>query len=215
MSPTSAHATLCAQQASTGSDPGSDQTGLLDRLHAGDQAAFSDLYHAHLPALTAHVAARLSHRDRDMAADLVHDAFGDALADPTRIDVDVLGCLRRLCDQACTRYLWTQRQYLRAAHTIFDDQQRTGQHPPQPAVIDGQGGVEALEALPDGQRQVAYLRFLDGQTRQVTARLLGRSVRTVVYLERRARRRLREQLTNPTVARADATPIPATATGQA
>ena len=203
-----------ARQAPAANGSGLNDTALLDRLHAGDRTAFSDLYRAHLTALAAHVAARLHHGDADVVTDLVHDAFADAMADPTLIDADVAGALRSLCDRACTRYLWSQRRYLRAAHTIYDDHQRADRHAPQPAAA-GPGPVEAMAALPDGQRQVAHLRFLDGHTPQATARLLGRSVRAVADLERRARQRLREHLAQPAAAPANTRPLPATGIGQA
>jgi len=186
-------ATTSSSSGAASSGSGAGQTDLLTRLHASDSTAFDEMYRTHLPALKAHVAARLKAGDQDVVADLVHDAFADALGDPTLLGADVPASLRRLCDRACARYLWSQRQYLHAAHTIYADQ-----YPARPAARPGP--VEALAALPDSERQVTYLRFLDGHTPQATARLLGRSVRSVIYLERRARWRLREHLTNTTSA---------------
>lgn len=209
MGSTNQHATTptTASPGATAGGPG--QTGPRSGLHAGDGTAFAQAYRTHLQALTAHVAARLAGRDLHAVADLVHDAFADALADPTQVGADVLASLRRLCDRACARYLWSQRRYLAAAHTIYADQ-RTDQFPAQPAA--GPDPVEALAALPAGERQVAYLRFLAGHSPQVTARLLGRSVPSVIYLERRACQLLREHLISP--AAPGTAPAPATLTGR-
>jgi DNA-directed RNA polymerase specialized sigma24 family protein len=176
-----------------------------------DSTAFAEAYRTYLPALTAQVTARLADGDLDVVADLVHDAFTAALADPALIGADVLASLRRLCDQACTRHLWSQRRYLAAAHSIYADQ-HTDRHP---APASGRPDpVAALDALTDDQRQVAHLRFLDGLTRKATAQLLGRSVRSVIYLERHACRRLRAHLTSTTTT-PGSTSTPGTLTGRA
>jgi RNA polymerase sigma factor (sigma-70 family) len=175
-----------------------DGGGFPTRLHAGDRAAFADLYRTHLPRLTRHVVARLDGRNLDVAADLIHDVFADALADPTLIGADMLGSLLRLCGRACTRHLWSQRRHLRAAHTVYADHQRADLHTPQPEAPATQATAEAMAALPQRERRVMQLRFLDGHPRDLTALLLGRSVGTVLYLERRACQRMRQHLgTNP------------------
>jgi RNA polymerase sigma-70 factor (ECF subfamily) len=53
----------------------------------------------------------------------------------------------------------------------------------------------AFEALPDDQRQVMLLRLVAGLTPTEVAEQLGRSVDAVHALQHRARRRLREELT--------------------
>jgi RNA polymerase sigma-70 factor (ECF subfamily) len=53
----------------------------------------------------------------------------------------------------------------------------------------------ALEALPTDQRQVMVLRLIAGLTPTEVAERLGRSVDAVHALQHRARRRLREELT--------------------
>jgi DNA-directed RNA polymerase specialized sigma24 family protein len=80
-----------------------------------DQDQFGK-YRQHLPALTRYVAARLRGRDRDAVDDCVHDAFCDALADPSLIGTDALGSLLRLAARAVTRHDWSRRRYVRAAY---------------------------------------------------------------------------------------------------
>jgi RNA polymerase sigma factor (sigma-70 family) len=50
---------------------------LVDRVRAGDDAAFADLYRAHYPAVRQVAASHL--RDPDAVADVVQDAFTQAL----------------------------------------------------------------------------------------------------------------------------------------
>ncbi|ROO63014.1 DNA-directed RNA polymerase specialized sigma24 family protein [Micromonospora sp. Llam0] len=207
MGSTHQHATTPTTAPQSAAANRTGQPGPLTGPHTRDSSPFAAAYRTHLPALTAHVAARLTGSDLDAVADLVHDAFADALADPTLIDADVLASLRRLCDRACARYLWSQRRYLAAAHTIYADQRAD----PPAAEPDP---VQALAALPAGERQVAYLRFLDGHSTQATARLLGRSVPSVIHLERRARRLMREHLADPAAPGTTPAPAPATFTAR-
>ena len=87
-------------------------------------------YRRHLPALTRYVAARLRGRDRDAVDDCVHDAFCDALADPSLIGTDALGSLLRLAARAVTRHDWSRRRYVRAAYTVYEDTTRPASRPP-------------------------------------------------------------------------------------
>jgi DNA-directed RNA polymerase specialized sigma24 family protein len=133
-----------------------DDTDLLRRLRRGDRGAFATLYTATATALTRYAATRLPHRDRDIAADLVHDAFCDALLDPGLLAPDLYRSLLRLVARAATRHLWSQRRYARAAYTIADSRPT----PTGPvlvartvAVTSRPGFGPAFGALTDAQRQ--------------------------------------------------------------
>jgi RNA polymerase sigma-70 factor, ECF subfamily len=102
--------------------------GPLARLRAGDRAAFGDLYRHTADRLTRYVAARLADRDRDAVDDLVQEAFCTALADPRLLGEHLLGSMLRLLARAVTAHHWSQRRYLRAAHTVYQD--RTGEPAP-------------------------------------------------------------------------------------
>lgn len=136
--------------------------GLLGRLHTGEQAAFESLYRHTADRLTRYVAARLRQGDRDAVDDLVQEAFCTALADPYLLGEDLLGSMLRLAARAVTTHRWSQRRYLRAAYTVYQD--RTG----QPAVVAGTtlprwpGVTHALARLTPPQRRVVHLRYYDG-----------------------------------------------------
>ena len=164
---------------------------LLARLHAGDSAAFGELYEHSAAVLTRYVAARLRDSDRDAVDDLVQEAFCTALAEPRLLGEDLLGSMLRLAARAVTRHGWSQRRYLRAAYTVYED--RTSDPQPArvtPAVLRRPGFTHALARLTPPQRQVVQLRYLDGYPRDHTAAAMGRSVEAVRWLERAALRRL-------------------------
>ncbi len=174
-----------------------DQTALVGRLHAGDPEAFDRLYRQHVAAVTRYVAARLRARDRDAVDDCVHDAFCDALADPTLIGVDMVGSLLRLAARAVTRHGWSQRRYIRAAYTVYADYggadaqaaTRTA-----PLATHRSRISHALARLSDEQRRTVHLRYLDGHSRVMVAALMGRTVEVVRNLERQAVAHLKADL---------------------
>lgn len=162
---------------------------LLARLHRGDSAAFAELYQRTADRLTRYVTARL--RDRDLVDDVVQEAFCTALAEPHRISADLIGSMLRLAARAVTAHSRSQRRYLRAAYTVYED--RTVE--PQPAAVTADllhraGFRHALALLPPGQRQAVQLRYLDGYPRDHVARVMQRSVGAVTWLEREGLRRL-------------------------
>ena len=192
---------------------------LVDRARAGDRAAFATLYEVTLDAVTRYVAVRMRDRDRDAVGDLVHDAYCFALAEPTLIGDDPMGCMLRLAARAVTRHRWSHQRYLRAALTVGEDQQ-TG---PTPNPL-GSGGptlaeavtrmtfVHALARLTPDQRRAIQLRHLDGYPRDAAAHAMSRSVDAVRQLERAALRRLQHQFTpaaEPPAPVTERLPVPA------
>jgi RNA polymerase sigma-70 factor (ECF subfamily) len=158
-------------------------SALVARLRAGDADAFDELYRRHLPALTRYVAARLRARDRDSVDDCVHDAFCDALADPS------------LAARAVTRHDWSRRRYVRAAYTVYEDTTPTGQPATAAQAVEPVRISHALARLSDDQRRAVQLRYLDGHPLVVVAVLMGRTVDAVATLQRQALRHLRSDLT--------------------
>jgi RNA polymerase sigma-70 factor (ECF subfamily) len=172
---------------------------LLRRLHGGDRDAFDQLYRHTADVLTRYVTARL--RDRDAVDDLVQEAFCTALAEPHRLGEDLLGSMLRLAARAVTRHDWSQRRYLRAAYTVYEDRTAASAADRQVAeertlaMLARPGFTHALARLPILQRRVIQLRYYDGYPRDRAAHLMGRSVAAVRDLERRALRRLQDSCT--------------------
>ncbi len=168
---------------------------LVARLRTRDADAFDELYRRHLPALTRYVAARLRGRDRDAVDDCVHDAFCDALADPSLIGYDALGSLLRLAARAVTRHDWSRRRYVRAAYTVYEDTTPTGRPDTGPQAVEPVRISHALARLSDDQRRAVQLRYLDGHPLVMVAVLMGRTVDAVRTLQRQALLHLHNALT--------------------
>ncbi|WP_432832998.1 RNA polymerase sigma factor [Dactylosporangium sp. CA-092794] len=162
---------------------------VLAALHAGDRAAFGELYQQTAAVLARYVAARL--RDRDAVDDVVQEAFCMALAEPHLLGEDLLGSMLRLAARAVTRHGWSQRRYVRAAYTVYEDRTSDPQSAAVTlAVLRRPGLRQALARLTTLQRQVVQLRYLDGYPRDRTAAAMGRRIPAVRWLERAALRRL-------------------------
>lgn len=192
---------------------------LVDRARAGDRAAFATLYEVTLDAVTRYVAVRMRDRDRDAVGDLVHDAYCFALAEPSLIGDDPMGCMLRLAARAVTRHRWSHQRYIRAALTVGEAQHSgpapdpLGSAAPTLAEqVSRMTFVHALARLTPDQRRVVQLRHLDGYPRDAAARAMGRSENAVRHLERAAQRRLQYQVAPPAEAPA---PVAELATAQA
>ena len=174
-------------------DPDSD---LLRRLHNGESDAYDELYRTTADILTRYVAVRLRGRDRDAVDDLVQEAFCTALTQPRLLGEDLLGSMLRLAARAVTRHGWSERRYVRAAYTVYEDRGADSQPDRQVAgqwtvaVLARPGFAHALARLTHLQRQAVQLLYLDGYPRDHAAHQMGRSVAALRDLERRALRRL-------------------------
>ena len=169
---------------------------LLRLAQAGDRDAFGELYRAYSGRVRRYVTARMGQRDRDAVPDLVQDTFCAALHELDRAHDDVPGWLIQLAARMCTRHSWSRRRYLRAALTIGEQQRRhDGAAPvPAPATPTPRLVAQALAELDPDERRTLQLRFLDGQPRQATARLMDCSLWTVGQRQKRALQRLAARL---------------------
>ena len=146
-------------------DPIDCDADLVDRTRNGDREAFGEIYRLTVDLVTRYIAVRMRDRDRDAIGDLVHDAYCDALADPTLIQSDVVGSMLRLAARACTRHRWSTNRYVRAAYTVHEDRQSRRDPSPcdvtQSAVVIRFTFVHAMARLTPGQRLAIQLRMLD------------------------------------------------------
>ncbi|MEV4511534.1 RNA polymerase sigma factor [Dactylosporangium sp. NPDC049525] len=176
---------------------------LAARVRAGDRDAFAALYRSTVQRVTAFVAARVYRRDLDLVDDLVQEAYCLALTEPYRVDPDLIGSMYQLAARAMTNHSWSQRRYLRAAHTLYTDRTTAAANEPETGPVDRRtiaaitrstthsgGFAHALAQLAPDQRRAVQLRFLDGHTRPEAAARMGRTVGAVRWLEHRALRSL-------------------------
>ncbi|GAB3861846.1 RNA polymerase sigma factor [Dactylosporangium cerinum] len=174
---------------------------LAARVRVGDRDAFADLYRHTVQRVTAFVTARVHRSELDLVDDLVHDAYCLALTKPHRVGPDLVGSMYALAARALTSHSWSQRRYLRAAHTVYTV--RTADAAPGPAdrraiTAVAHSGVSngalsaALARLTADQRHAVQLRYLDGYSRGDAAVRMRRTVAAIESLERRALLRLHE-----------------------
>lgn len=168
---------------------------LLRMAQAGDSDAFAALYRAFADNVRRYIWVRMRDHDRDAVPDLVQDTFCTALDELDRAHDDVRGWLIQLAAKMCTRHSWAQRRHLRAVLTTGEQQRshaNTAAVPtPAPAV---RLIAQALAELDPTERLTVQLRYLDGQPREVTARLMQCTPWTVRQLQKRALHRLATQL---------------------
>lgn len=161
---------------------------LVDRFRRGDPEAVRAVYREHAGAV--HTVARSIVRDRELTADVVQQTFIKAWRAAKSFEGN-----RELAP-------WL---YSIARHTAIDlvrseSKPTRGGHAPEIDV-----GVQpetfertwerfevrrAIDALPDGERQVVRLSHLDGHTHEAIAERLGIPIGTVKSRSGRAHKRL-------------------------
>ncbi len=169
---------------------------LIERFRVGDPEAVREVYREHAGAV--HTVARSIVRDRELAADVVQQTFVKAWRAARTFEGN-----RQLAP-------WL---YSIARHTAIDmlrseTKPTRGGHAPETDV-----GVEpetfertwerfevrrAIDALPDGEREVIRLSHLMGHTHEAIAEQLGIPVGTVKSRSGRAHKRLAAALAHLT-----------------
>jgi RNA polymerase sigma-70 factor (ECF subfamily) len=164
-----------------------DEPSLIQRAQQGDAEAFAALYRLHAPALYRYFVLR--HIERAQAEDLTAEVF-----------VKVIEGLARYRETGAPLAAWL----FRIAHDrLVDHIRRTTRHPTASLTemtLDGNGDPErqvaevleleslrlAVSALPEEQKLVIQLRFVEGYPLEATAQVLRKSVGAVKALQHRA-----------------------------
>jgi RNA polymerase sigma-70 factor (ECF subfamily) len=160
---------------------------LLVEAAQKDPRRFAELYQAHFGRVYAYVARRL--RDRAEAEDVTSDVFHQALANLPRFEwrgVPFGAWLIRIASNAIADR-WQRRQRERGTPVA------EGWVEPRLEDIDEQARLfELVRQLPDPQRRVIEMRFVEQKTIREIATELGRSEGAVKQLQFRALTALRE-----------------------
>ena len=165
-----------------------DERSLIEAAQA-DPARFVDLYERHFHRVYAYVARRASSRAE--AEDITSEVFEHALANLRTFEwrgVPLLAWLFRI-----------------AANALADRWRRASRdsHEPPPDVPDGREAEEIerramvsqlVDRLPDAQRRVIEMRFIDQRSIREIAAALDRSEGAVKQLQLRALETLRKHL---------------------
>ena len=171
------------------SETGDPEERLLIEAAQRDPARFADLYDLHFDRIYAYVSRRVGVREE--TEDLVSEVFHKALAN-----------LRRFKWQGAPFSAWLYRI---AANEIADRFERLGRE----RAIETPGDVEEADQeeaqdrsklfalvrqLPEDQRRVLELRFMEEKSTHEVAEMLGRSEGAIKQLQFRGLERLRARI---------------------
>ena len=181
-----------------------DDAALLERLRAGDEAAFEELVRAYSGRLLA-VARRFLSSEED-ARDAVQDAFLSAFRSLDRFEGNarLSTWLHRIVVNASLMKLRTRRRKPERSIDELLPRFLEDGHMAQPAVTwraTGESEVErketrelvlrSIEQLPENYRNVLMLRDIEGLDTEETAQVMGISPNAVKTRLHRARQALR------------------------
>ena len=177
------------------SPPSDIDDGTIERARAGDQQALAAVYDWYLPRVYRYILSRLG--DVAEAEDLTEDIFLrmlGAIADYKRTGVPFSAWLFRIARNHLVSY------YRKNGNRKTDALQETmadSRHDPA-SIVETQlilGEVaEAVQRLPDAQRDVIALRFAVGLSIAETAQVLGKRQGNVKALQHKAVTRLQKIL---------------------
>lgn len=173
-----------------------DEGRLIQRARRGDAAAFARLYRDNVQAIYRYIVLRVN--DAQLAEDLTGDVF-----------IRALKSMSAYQDQGRPFLAWLYR----IAHArVVDYYRQSGRRPtdsdldaePIPVSVDldhtllRQQAAKALRAamtqLTDEQQQVVILRFIEGQSLETTAQIMGKNANAIKALQHRALRSLAGRL---------------------
>jgi RNA polymerase sigma-70 factor, ECF subfamily len=185
-----------------------EEHALVERLRAGDGAAFETLVRTYMPVLLR-VARRMMRTEED-ARDAVQDAFVSAFRSIARFSADArLGTwLHRIVVNACLMRLRTQRRHPEEAIEEYLPRFATDGHQVPAHRGSASESAEALleraevrdavrdaiDRLPDTYREVLVLRDLEELSTEEAAVALGVTPNAVKIRLHRARQALRTML---------------------
>jgi RNA polymerase sigma-70 factor (ECF subfamily) len=154
-----------------------------------DPARFAPLYEAHFDRVYAYVVRRV--HDRHDAEDLTSEVFRKALAGLPRFEwrgAPFSAWLIRIAANAVADR-WEQVRKRRDAERAEPTQEPAGEDPERSVVLFG-----LVRLLPEDQRRVIQMRFVEQKTVREIATELGRSEGAVKQLQLRGLESLRARM---------------------
>jgi RNA polymerase sigma-70 factor (ECF subfamily) len=171
---------------------GTDDERLLIEAAQADPARFAELYDRHVDRVFAYISRRAG--NRSVAEDVTSAVFEQALSNLPKFEwrgIPFVAWLLRI-----------------AANTLADHWKQAGRdaHGPPPDVPDEQeyqdlerrvGLFQLVDRLPDAQRQVIRMRFVEERSIREIAAAIDRSEGAVKQLQLRALENLRKGMGHP------------------
>lgn len=168
---------------------------LIQSAQTGNGEAVAELYRRYVPAIFRYISFRLT--DRAVAEDITGDVF-----------LEMVQALHRYTERGAPFAAWL----FRIAHDrVMDHHRRQARRPtvplseglsddaPGPEVqaayqTEAYGLLVAMNILTDEQRTVLQLRFVDGYSVEMTARIMRKTPGAIKALQHRALSRLGRRL---------------------
>ena len=152
-----------------------DDAELVERVHAGDADAFGPLYDRYHVAIYRYVYYHVGHRQD--AEDLSATVFERALQSLPRFrgdDCRFSTWLYRIAHNAMVDYHRLRRT--RRSLSLEDAAEYVGHDGADPSkTVESLDLGDALAALPQEQRELLILRFVDGLRHDEVAKVLGKN----------------------------------------
>jgi RNA polymerase sigma-70 factor (ECF subfamily) len=179
-----------AQASMTESDP----QQIAQRAAQRDTEAFAELYHENLNAVYRFVFFKVG--DGALAEDLTADVFAKAWEGIDRFqwrDLPFQHWLLRIARNVVVDH-WRSRRRFTISVTDRHDAVSEVESPEDAVArdIEVEGLRRGLSKLPDDQRDVLILRFIEGFSHAETAKVVGKSTVAVRQIQVRALRALRQ-----------------------
>lgn len=173
-----------------------DEQTLLRQAQRGDADAFAALYQANVQAIFRFIVMRVN--DRPLAEDLTAEVFAKALQAMPRYQDRGRPFVAWLYSIARARVIdHYRRQDRRPAQTDIDTEDIHSDEDMDESMLRQQAARAlrlAITELTDDQQQVIILRFIEGQSIESVARLIGKQPNAVKALQHRALRSLASRL---------------------
>jgi RNA polymerase sigma-70 factor, ECF subfamily len=160
----------------------------IEKARSGDQQALAAIYDWYLPRVYRYVLSRVGNvaEAEDLTEDIFLRMLG-AIADYKRTSVPFSAWIFRIARNHLISFY--RKNGLRKDHSVLDDTVADTKHDPA-SIIEAQsllGEVaEAVQKLPDAQRDVIALRFAVGLSIAETAQVLGKRQGNVKALQHKA-----------------------------
>ena len=167
--------------------------GLIKKAAGGDFEAFGELYNTYLERIYRYIFYQV--RDKMTAEDLTEEVFLKAwrAIDSCQGKEDTFSSwLYRIAHNHVIDSLRSQRKYLSA-----DIEALAKTHSPEPEAgieVERQEMLDAISDLPQNQKQVIILKFIDGLDNQEIGQVMGKRQGAIRALQMRALATLRQKL---------------------
>ena len=185
-----------SDQDSSGKMLPSREKRLIEAAKRGEEEALTELYQQNVKAIYHYVYARVS--DAAAAEDITSDVFVRAIETIAKYEqrsVPFLGWLYRIAHGKVIDH--HRRMHHRSGHLNVDDIEIASEESPEKTASDRmyqEYVLEHLHQLSDTQQQVLILRFIQGHSVRVTARLMKKSENAIRSLQFRAVQALSQSL---------------------